>query len=76
MTRPIITIHNSTTGEIINREMNDFEYEQHLKDIADEETRKSELAQAEAEAEAKRSAALAKLEGLGLNEDDLKALGF
>jgi len=29
-----------------------------------------------AEAEAKRSAALAKLEALGLNEDDLKALGL
>ena len=33
-------------------------------------------AQAEAEALAKRSAALAKLEALGLNEDDLKALGL
>lgn len=29
-----------------------------------------------AEAEAKRSAALAKLEALGLDEDDLKALGL
>lgn len=29
-----------------------------------------------AEAQAKRSAALAKLEALGLDEDDLKALGF
>lgn len=33
-------------------------------------------AQAEAEAAAKRSAALAKLEALGLDEDDLKALGL
>jgi uncharacterized membrane protein len=33
-------------------------------------------AQAEAEAQAKRSVALAKLEALGLNEADLKALGF
>jgi Na+-transporting NADH:ubiquinone oxidoreductase subunit NqrF len=30
----------------------------------------------EAEAQAKRQAALAKLEALGLDEDDLKALGF
>ena len=37
---------------------------------------KAAEAQAEAEAEAKRSAALAKLEALGLDEDDLKALGF
>ena len=34
------------------------------------------LAKAQAEAEAKRSAALAKLEALGLDEDDLKALGL
>ena len=33
-------------------------------------------AQAQAEAAAKRSAALAKLEALGLDEDDLKALGL
>ena len=33
-------------------------------------------AQQEAEAQAKRSAALAKLEALGLDEDDLKALGL
>lgn len=33
-------------------------------------------AQAEADAVAKRNAALAKLEALGLDEDDLKALGL
>ena len=33
-------------------------------------------AQAEAKAQAKRVAALAKLEALGLDEDDLKALGL
>ena len=33
-------------------------------------------AQAEADAVAKRKAALAKLEALGLDEDDLKALGL
>ena len=33
-------------------------------------------AEQEAEAQAKRSAALAKLEALGLDEDDLKALGL
>jgi len=37
---------------------------------------KVDEAQAEAEAQAKRSAALAKLEALGLDEDDLKALGL
>lgn len=33
-------------------------------------------AKAEADALAKRNAAIAKLEALGLNEEDLKALGF
>ena len=37
---------------------------------------KQQEAQAEAKAQAKRFAALAKLEALGLDEDDLKALGL
>jgi hypothetical protein len=37
---------------------------------------KAELAANEAAAQAKRQAALAKLEALGLDEDDLKALGL
>lgn len=54
------------------------------RDYTTEEIKQIEAAQAEAkikaqaivEAEAKRFAALAKLEALGLDEDDLKALGL
>ena len=69
---PTIKIHNAETGEIIEREMN-------AEEIADMELRYAEkLARlaAEEEAKAKRQAALAKLAALGLNTDDLKALGL
>lgn len=64
-----IKIHNVTTGEISQRELTAEEIEQGLlaKQKADQER---------AEAEAKRFAALAKLEAIGLDEDDLKALGL
>jgi len=48
-------------------------------EIAEVEAAQAEAtarAQAESEAEAKRESALAKLEALGLDEDDLKALGL
>ena len=63
-------------GEFIDREMNDAEFAQYEIDQADAASRAAAKAQAEAEADAKRSAALAKLEALGLDEDDLKALGL
>ena len=69
---PTIKIHNAETDEVIEREMNAEEllaYEKNMASIAAEK-------QAIAEAEAKRSAALTKLEALGLDEDDLKALGL
>lgn len=72
MTRPMIRIHNVETNEVIDREMNEEEYAQHLKDV---EAFELQL-QAKAEAEAKRESALAKLAALGLNTDDLKALGL
>jgi hypothetical protein len=48
-------------------------------EIADYETTQAEAAdraEAQAQAEAKRQTALAKLAALGLEEDDLKALGL
>ena len=69
---PTIKIHNAETGEIIEREMN-------AEEIADMELRYAEkLARlaAEEEAKAKRQAALNKLAALGLDTDDLKALGL
>jgi hypothetical protein len=68
----MIRIHNTETDEIIDREMTDSEYTQHLKDVAEYEARKAE---AEAKATAKASAE-GKLAALGLTTDDLRALGL
>lgn len=67
-----IGIFNATTGEEIIREMNDNELAQWETEKAENEAK----TQAVIEAQAKRQEALAKLEALGLNEDDLRALGF
>lgn len=72
MTRPIKVIHNAETGEITERQYNDEEMAQWEADKAASEAKTQELAQAEA----KKAAALAKLKALGLDEDDLKALGL
>lgn len=69
MPKPTIRIHNAETNEIIDREMTDVEFK-----VWDEANKADE--QAKITAESKRSAALAKLEALGLNVDDLKALGL
>jgi len=72
MTKPIIRIHDLATNEIIDREMNDAEYAQHLKDVAESEARKAEE---ETKAQAK-AVAEGKLAALGLTVEDLKALGL
>lgn len=56
MSRPEIRIYTGN-GEFIDREMNDEEYAQWLKDKADSDAKKA----AEAEAEAKREALLNRL---------------
>ena len=66
-TRPMVRIHDIETNEIIDREMNDAEYEAHEADkiaqtIADA---------AKAKAEADKAALLARL---GLTEDELKTI--
>ncbi len=63
----MIKIHNVTTGEIVEREMNDDEFAQLQIDIANEQTR-----QAEAEAKAQAKAEL--LERLGITADEAKLL--
>ena len=65
---------NAITGEetILEREETAQEIAEREKFEAEEAAR----AEAEAEAQAKRSVALAKLEALGLNEADLRALGL
>ena len=62
-----------------NNETVDIERDATAEEIAEVEKAQAEAtarAQAIAEAEAKRAGALAKLETLGLNKDDLKALGL
>jgi hypothetical protein len=67
MTRPIKKIHNTETNEIINRELNDAEYAQHLLDL-------EANAIAKAEAEAKATAKAELLEQLGITEEQAKLL--
>jgi regulator of protease activity HflC (stomatin/prohibitin superfamily) len=65
--RPMVRIHNVETDEIIDREMNDAEYEFYL---AQQEANKVAEA-AKAKAEADKAALLARL---GLTEDELKTI--
>ena len=64
---PIKKIHNAETGEIIEREMTEAEYQQHLLDEAEG----VKFIAAKAEAQAKRQALLDKL---GITEDEAKLL--
>jgi hypothetical protein len=67
----IIKIHNATTGEIIEREMNAEELEQYEVDKA---KRLAAVAQKQAEAEAKAAQKAALLDRLGITEDEAKLL--
>lgn len=67
MTKPIITDHNSTTGEYVKREMTDYEYEQ----TQLVEARDAALAAEKAKAETDKAALLAKL---GITADEAKLL--
>ncbi len=75
MKKPIVRIYTGE-GNFIDREMNDDEYTQHLKDVADLKAAEA-VKQVEAEAKAQAKAtAEAKLAALGLTTDDLRALGL
>jgi len=65
--RPMVRIHNAETNEVIDREMNDAEYETHLMQI--EANKVAEAAKAKADAD--KAALLARL---GLTEDELKII--
>jgi hypothetical protein len=67
MTKAMITIHNAETGEVIEREMNDEELQQHEADLLAAQLR----AQAEATKAAEKAALLAQL---GITEDQAKLL--
>ena len=72
MTRPIVRIHDTSTDQVIDREMNDGEFAQYEA----EQATLAAQATAQAEADAAKAAAQAKLATLGLTTDDLKALGL
>lgn len=76
MTRPIIVIVDAQTNETIEREMNDAEFAEHQESINRQNQAILEKEQQDAEAAAKKAAAEAKLAALGLDADDLKALGL
>jgi hypothetical protein len=65
--RPMVRIHDLETNEVIDREMNDAEYEAHL--IVIEANKVAEAAKAKANAD--KAALLARL---GLTEDELKTI--
>lgn len=66
-TRPMIRIHDISTDEVIDREMNDAEFEAYkANQLAQAEFEKKRLADAEAKA--------ALLARLGLTEDELKTI--
>ena len=65
--RPMVTIHNMETNEIIERQMNDEEFAQW------EASKAIEIAAAEAKAKAEADKA-ALLARLGLTEDELKTI--
>jgi hypothetical protein len=67
MSREMVRIHNTETGEIVDREMNDLEFAQYQLDQAEQAEK---IAKAEAEA-ADKAALLAKL---GITADEAKLL--
>jgi len=67
MTRPIVRIHDLSTDEVIDREMNDTEFAQYEADQAAEVERIA----AEAAKAAEKAALLAKL---GITADEAKLL--
>jgi hypothetical protein len=67
LTRPIVRIHDLATNEVIDREMTEAEYVQHVAD-------KAANAERQAEADAKAAAKQAIADRLGLTADELKTI--
>lgn len=70
MTNPIIKIVNATTGEEIEREMNNKEFAQYESDRIATQAKKAE----QAAKEAARQSALDKLAALGLTPEEVSAI--
>jgi hypothetical protein len=67
MTKPMITIHDLATNEMVEREMNADEFAQYQADLAADQAEK-------AAAEAKATARQAVLDKLGLTAEEMEAL--
>jgi hypothetical protein len=67
MTKPMTRLHNSDTGEIIDREMTDAEFAEYTK-------HNDFIAKMQDEEDKAKTKAEAKLAAIGLTADDLKAL--
>ena len=67
MTKPTVRIHNSETGEVIDRDMTDAEFKAYQDDRA-------AIAAAESEAQAKADAKAALLVKLGITADEAALL--
>jgi hypothetical protein len=74
MTRPLIAEFNLETQELIEREMNDAEYAQHLIDVADAAERAAKQAEEDAKAAAKAEAKRQALAALGLSQEVVNLL--
>jgi hypothetical protein len=73
-TKPMVTIHDVSTGNVETREMNDAEYAQYQIDQAAEAERAAAQAAEEAAAQAKKDATAAVLAKLGITQDVLDLL--
>ena len=71
MTKPMIRIHDLSTDEVIDREMNDEEFAAYE---ADQSANAAAQAAAEAEAATKATAKAALLTKLGITEEEAKLL--
>ncbi len=67
----MVRIHNTEIDEIVDREMNDEEFEQYKKDV---KAYKDQLAKEKAAAESNALAKAALLDRLGITEDEAKLL--
>jgi len=70
------TIHNITTGEVVNCTLSQDEINEVNLQSEILKTETAKVLEAQTKAQAKRSAALAKLVALGLTADDLEVLGL
>jgi 2-hydroxychromene-2-carboxylate isomerase len=71
MTKPMITIHNTETNEVVEREMTAAEFKIYEANQAAQAVAKAE---AEAKAQAKETARQAILDRLGLTADEAKLI--